>query len=57
MITKGDRGIVAVLACGKAVQAVRKGTRLVWQAITSCFGAGHWRNDRVWRNEDIWRNN
>lgn len=30
--------------------------RIVWQAVRSCFGAGHWRNDKPWLNDEAWRN-
>ena len=42
-------------AYGKMIQAVYAGTKLVWQAIRSCFGAGYWRGDRPWIGEDAWR--
>ena len=34
-----------------------EGARLVWQAISSCFGAGYWINNYGWKNTDGWRNN
>lgn len=32
------------------------GTRLIWQAIKSCFGAGFWRNDKPWDNKEGYKN-
>lgn len=41
----------------KAVVTIYKGSRLIWEAITSCFGAGFWRNNAAWKNTDCWKNN
>lgn len=30
--------------------------KLVWQAISSCFGAGYWINQYGWKNTDGWKN-
>lgn len=40
----------------KAISAVRYGTKLVWQAIRSCFGSGGWINDKPWLNDEGWKN-
>ena len=40
----------------KAISTVMKGSRLVWQAIRSCFGAGYWVNEKSWINEEGWKN-
>ena len=56
MIIINGKQITAIHAGGKAVQMVYKGARLVWQAVTSCCGAGWWRNDHVWKNDDCWKN-
>lgn len=56
MIIINGKQVTAIHAGGKAVQMVYKGARLVWQAVTSCFGAGWWRNDHVWKNDDCWKN-
>lgn len=42
-------------AYGKMIQAVYAGTKLVWQAIRSCFGAG-WVNEKPWINSENWKN-
>lgn len=41
---------------GKAVSAVYYGAKLVWEAISSCFGSGYWINNRPWSDTDAWRN-
>ena len=49
--------VTAVNIGERAIAAVYKGTRLVWEAIRSCFGKGFWVNEYSWDNEDSWRNN
>ncbi|MBR1527616.1 MAG: MFS transporter [Prevotella sp.] len=41
---------------GKALSELWKGTRLLWQAVRSCFGSGCWRNDKPWINDEGWKN-
>lgn len=52
----GGKEITAVTAYGKAITAIYAGSKLVWQAIRSCFGAGFWANGKPWINEEGWRN-
>ena len=52
----GGKEITAVTAFGKVITAIYAGVKLVWQAVRSCFGAGHWRNDKPWLNDEAWRN-
>lgn len=52
----GGKEITAINAYGKAVTAIYAGTRLVWQAIRSCFGSGWWVNEKPWLNEEGWKN-
>lgn len=40
----------------KAISKVMKGSRLVWQAIRSCFGAGYWVNEKPWIDNEGWKN-
>lgn len=56
MIQKNGKEIVLIYAANKAISAVYKGTRMVWQAIRSCFGAGYWVNEKPWINEEEWKN-
>lgn len=58
MIYKGYKNIVALnILSNKPVMAVYKGSRLVWQAVRSCFGIGYWINDKPWINDEAWKNN
>ena len=57
MIIKNGKELTALYKGSKVISYVYKGSKLVWQAITSCFGAGYWRNDYPWKNEDCWKNN
>ena len=55
MIREGGKDITAVHVGKRALSAVYAGARLVWTAISSCFGSGFWRNDTPWRNDEGWR--
>lgn len=48
--------ITVVNAYGRTITAIYAGTRLVWQAIRSCFGSGWWVNEKPWLNEEGWKN-
>ena len=41
----------------RSLSAVYAGARLVWSAISSCFGSGFWRGDKPWSRTDGWRRN
>lgn len=56
MIYKNGKEITTLSFGTKAIQAVYCGARLVWQAISSCFGGGRWLNGNLWSNADGWRN-
>lgn len=56
MINKNSLSMQARYLGGKAITAVYFGTKLVWEAITSCFGSGRWLNERPWKNTDSWKN-
>lgn len=57
MIYKSRRDITAVRYGERVMAFVYKGAQLVWQAISSCFGAGYWINEYPWSNQDSWKNN
>lgn len=57
MIFKGNEEIVGIFKGNKVFTAIHRGTTLIWQGIRSCFGAGHWVNEKPWRNEEGWKNN
>lgn len=50
-----DKEITAIYYGKKAISAVYRGTRLVWQAIRSCFGAGYWVDDKPWIDDEAWK--
>lgn len=56
MINRNNKELTARYIGNKAIQYVYKGTRLIWSAITSCFGSGVWYNDKGWSNNDAWKN-
>lgn len=39
------------------VQYIRDMSKIVWQAVRSCFGSGTWDNTKPWKNNEKWRNN
>lgn len=56
MITKQGMEMAARYIGTKSVSAVYYGARLVWEAVSSCFGSGMWINTRPWSNADGWKN-
>ena len=51
------RDMVRRVAGTREVRAAYRGARLVWEAVSSCFGAGFWRSDMPWKSSDPWKNN
>ena len=44
---------IPLVYCGeKAISAIMRGSRSVWQAIRSCFGSGFWVNKKGWINDE-----
>ena len=41
----------------KAITAVYRGARLIWEAVNSCFGSGYWVREKARSQTDAWRNN
>lgn len=39
----------------KAVQSLYVGAILVWEAVSSCFGSGYWREMLPWKDNDAWK--
>ena len=56
MIRAFGRDISIILAKGKIITAVYQGTKLVWQAVRSCFGSGRWIDSKPWINNEGWKN-
>lgn len=54
-IYKKDKEISAIYYGQKVISAVYYGGRLIWEAVSSCFGKGCWLNDYPWNNEDGWK--
>ena len=52
MITIGGKEITAAYVGKRALSAVYAGARLVWSAISSCFGLGYWKGDEPWNGSD-----
>ncbi len=56
MIYKDGKEIVSIFKDSRTISAVYKGSKLVWQAIRSCFGSGFWVNVKPWLNNEGWKN-
>lgn len=56
MIRAFGHDIAIILAKGRIIAAVYQGTKLVWLAIRSCFGAGYWVNEKPWIDNEGWKN-
>lgn len=54
MIVKGKAEMSARYYGARAIAAVYYGTKAVWEAISSCFGAGYWDDDKPWNDDDAW---
>ncbi|CAG9926598.1 MFS transporter [Bacteroides ovatus] len=57
MIYKNGKEITSIFKGERPIGAIYKGSKLVWQAIRSCFGKGFWNNEKPWNNEEGWKNN
>lgn len=56
MLYKAKREIGFIKAMNTITTEVRKGARLVWAAVRSCYGKGYWINSAPWSNTDSWKN-
>lgn len=57
MINLGNKEIGLIYYANKAISEVYIGSKLVWQAIKSCFASGYWINEKPWINTEGWKNN
>lgn len=55
MINTGGKEITAIYIGKRALSAVYVGAKLVWSAVSSCFGSGFWRSDKPWSRTDGWK--
>lgn len=56
MIYKDGKEIISVFKEKRTISAIYKGSKLVWQAIRSCFGSGSWIKEKPWLNNEGWKN-
>lgn len=57
MLNSGGKEITGVHIGKRALSAIYVGTRMVWSAISSCFGSGYWHGNKPWSRTDGWRRN
>lgn len=55
MIKLGTKEITAIRLGSTVISAVYKGGTLIWQAIRSCFGSGHWVGNKPWIGKEGWK--
>lgn len=56
MIIRKGKETSLIVRKGHELIEVRKGFRLIWQSVRSCFGAGAWLNDKPWVDNEGWKN-
>ncbi|MCS3176964.1 MFS transporter [Candidatus Bacteroides intestinigallinarum] len=56
MIYKNGKEVTSIFKENRPIAIVYKGSRLVWEAINSCFGKGFWVNVKPWNNNEGWKN-
>ena len=56
MIYKGRKDIVEISHSRRDMIEVYYGKYLVWYIAGSCYGTGHWINEKPWLNADAWKN-
>lgn len=57
MIYKNGKEVIGIHKGIHVITTVYKGTKLVWQAVGSCFGKGFWIGVKPWSNKDGWKIN
>ena len=55
MIRKGDKEMQVRYHGSRVITAVYKGAKLVWAAVSSCFGSGVWTSCKGWSDTDGWK--
>lgn len=55
MIYKNKKELTELHLGSRTIAAVYKGTRLLWEAVRSCFGKGVWIKGKPWVNSDNWK--
>lgn len=56
MLYRGKDKIARLYVGGQAVRILYRGAVKIWEAVSSCFGAGWWRGDKPWKGSDSWKN-
>ena len=50
-----NKEVVAISYGERVIAAVYRGAKLIWMAVSSCFGAGYWDREKGWSREEAWR--
>ena len=54
MIYKNKLELTARYYGKHAITAVYHGSKLAWEAISSCFGSGYWQQNLPWTDKQGW---
>lgn len=55
MIYKEGKELTERFFGTRVISAVYKGAKLVWEAVSSCFGSGVWTSCKGWSDTDGWK--
>ena len=56
IIKEGFKKVESIFVGTTVIEEVRRGLKLIWQSVRSCFGSGAWRNDKPWIDNEAWKN-
>jgi hypothetical protein len=57
MINNKNKNITEVKIGDKIITYIYHKMKLIYEAISSCFGKGFWVNNSPFNNNDAWKNN
>lgn len=55
MIDINGKNLASMMTGGKMVQTIYRNGQLIWQAVRSCFGSGHWIGYKPWVGYERWK--
>ena len=57
MLYKNGKKVSAIMLNGHKLSTLWKDGVMIWQSVSSCFGSGTWRSDRLWDKDEYWKSN
>jgi len=55
MLKYNDKEISSIFYKSKSIQTVYHYSKIVWEAVKSCFGRGFWISSKPWVGKDAWK--